>query len=121
MPAASEIDIVGGQLDLVLRSRPELEPHLVRALSRRGDDGDPVEWITHLEAEDPEGYDATVLAIVAGYYMSPIVKELLGYPGQTGAEVSANVYPPYISEGLLDELVERGPIYREPPEDLENA
>jgi hypothetical protein len=56
-----------------------------------------------------------VLAVVAGYYLRPEVQRLLGYPGQVAQEVSVAALPDYVSEGLLERVYERGPIYRPTP------
>jgi hypothetical protein len=41
------------------------------------------------------------------------VRRLLDYPGQLGTPVLIE-YPEYVTEGLLDAVLERGPIYRNP-------
>jgi hypothetical protein len=115
MPAPSSIDIAGRQLDLVLASRPDLEEGLRRALEETGEAEDAIAWVESLRSRDPAGYDALVTAIVAGYYMHPEVKRLLGYPGQVPQEVSVDAYPAYVDEGLLERVYERGPIYRATP------
>jgi hypothetical protein len=113
MPSASSVDIAYGQLDDVLRSRPDLGAHLREALSGPEAE-DALKWLESLVGEDREG---VTLAIVAAYYMHPRVKELLGYPGQQAIGVSVGGFPEYVSEGILDSVVDRGPIYRSPPED----
>jgi hypothetical protein len=115
MPAASEIDISGRQLDLVLRSRPDLIHDLLRAVSQVEEVGDPISWMDRLRKDDPPAHEALAVAIVAGYYMHPEVKSRLGYPGQVSQEVNAGAFPEYVSEGLLERVVERGPIYRPTP------
>jgi hypothetical protein len=108
MPSASSVDIAYGQLDTVLHSRPDLGPHLRNALS--GPEAEnALRWIESLDREERE---AVTVTIVAAYYMHPKVKALLGYPGQQAIGVSVGGFPEYVSEGLLDSVVERGPIYR---------
>ena len=68
-----------------------------------------------VRAEDPSAYDALVTAVVAGYYLHPEVKRLLGYPGQVPEAVRVDTYPDYVDEGLLERVYERGPIYRPTP------
>jgi hypothetical protein len=128
MPAASEVGVAAGQLDAVLHARPDLLTSLRRALTAssavsaaRGDSpptppADEVEaHLAALSEADPEAHHALVLVVLAGYYWSDTVKERLGYPGQTAAVVST-AFPAYIEEGLLDPVLERGEIYRLPPE-----
>jgi hypothetical protein len=115
MPAPSSIDIGGTQLDLVLTSRPDLEPGLARALGAAGEPGDAIGWLAALRTHDPAAHDALVLAVCAGYYLHPDVQRLLGYPGQVAEEVSVGGFPDYVDEGLLERVYERGPIYRPTP------
>ena len=115
MPAPSEVGIGGAQLDAVLASRPDLAGDLRRALDNAGDVADPIAWVETLRDRDPLAYHALVTTIVAGYYMHAEVKRLLGYPGQIPEAVSADGYPDYVEEGLLERVYERGPIYRRTP------
>jgi hypothetical protein len=116
MPGASRVDIGGEQLDAVIASRPDLVVDIRRALEAADEVQDPIAWLEVLRGEDPSGYEALVTAVVAGYYMHPDVKRLLAYPGQVPQAVSVGGFPDYISEGLLERVYERGPIYRPTPE-----
>jgi hypothetical protein len=113
MPAAGEVDVGGTQLDLVLRTLPDLQPHLVRALSWSEPPDSGIEWVRRLQVEDADAYVALTVAIVAAYYTHSEVRRLLDYPGQLGKPVLIE-YPEYVTEGLLDAVLERGPIYRNP-------
>lgn len=115
MPAASAIDIGGRQLDIVVASRPDLAGDLRRALEAARDVEEAIGWLEALRTEDPSGHDALVTVVVAGYYMHPDVKRLLGYPGQAAQQVSVAGFPDYQDEGLLERVYERGPIYRPTP------
>jgi hypothetical protein len=42
------------------------------------------------------------------------VRAAIGYPGQLAKPVTAFDYPAYIAEGLIDQMLERGPIWRDP-------
>ena len=114
MPAPSSVDIGGRQLDVVLGSRPDLAGDLRRALEAADDVKVPIGWLEALRTQDTEGYEALVTVIVAGYYMHPDVKRLLGYPGQVPQPVSVDGFPDYMA-GLLERAYERGPIYRPTP------
>jgi hypothetical protein len=115
MPSPSSVDVAGGQLDLVLASRPDLADDLRRALGAADGVEDAVAWVESLRARDPSAYHALVTAIVAGYYMHPEVKRMLGYPGQVPEAVVVDGYPDYVEEGLLERVYARGPIYRPTP------
>jgi hypothetical protein len=113
MPAASEVDVGGRQLDLVLQWLPDLAPHLVRAMSWSDIPESGIEWARRLQEEDADAYVALTVAIVGAYYTHPEVRRLLGYPGQLAKPVFIG-YPEYATEGLLDAVLDRGSIYREP-------
>jgi hypothetical protein len=115
MPAPSGVGIGGQQLDLVVASRPDLADGIRRALEAAADVDDPIAWLDRLRAEDPLAHEALTTAVVAGYYMHPDVKGLLGYPGQVPQLVSVDGFPDYLTEGLLERVYERGPIYRPTP------
>ena len=115
MPAPSSVGIAAGQLDSVLASRPDLAEGVRRALESACDVQDPIGWLEGLRAEDPAAHNDLVTAVVAGYYMHPDVKRLLGYPGQVPQQVSIDGFPAYLREGLLERVYERGPIYRPTP------
>jgi hypothetical protein len=117
MPAACAVDVGGKQLDLVLTARPDLEEPLVRGLSRAEHVNDALAWMERLGAEDPEAYEGIAATVIGGYYMHPEVKARLGYPGQAAREVNVGGFPEYVSEGLLERVVERGSIYRPTPPD----
>jgi hypothetical protein len=116
MPSAAAMDLSGAQLDLIAQARPDLIPSVRRALATDPGSSSALDWLNRLQREDPEAHDALVLVIVGGYYSHPKVKELLGYPGQVGEPVDADEYLRYVTEGLLDPVIERGPLYREPPD-----
>jgi hypothetical protein len=62
-------------------------------------------WSTDLETFNP------LSSIVAGaYFMTPQIKALIGYPGQQRDPASVDEAANQI-EGLIDPVIERGPIY----------
>lgn len=117
MPAASQMDVGTSQLDVVLASRPDLTPVLERVLAEPVVD-DAAGFVAAIADNDPEGYGAVTLAIVAGYYMHPEVHRLIGYPGQVPKDVQRMSEREIYQEGLMDlaaKVIERGPIYRPTP------
>jgi hypothetical protein len=115
MPAASEVGVADAQLDRILAARPDLVEPLIAALTRRAEA--TTEWLSQLEAEDRAGYEAVLLTIVGGYYTDGDVRRRLGYRGQEPEPVRPEIIPDYAEDGLLDGVVERGPIYRAVPPD----
>ena len=115
MPAASEVGVADGQLDRVLEARPDLLEPLRRAVAQ-ADAEDAERSLAAIHEADAVAHDALLLAVVGGYYMHPRVRELLGYDGQVPVEVRPEIIPNYVEDGLLEPVLERGPIYRAVPE-----
>lgn len=112
MPSAG--DVVGdARLRFVLNARPDLVDPLRAAL--RGEIGDdPAARLAALERDEPAHHAALVLVVVGAYYTDKDVRERLGYPGQVAKPVAAWQYPPYLEEGLTDQVLARGPVWRDP-------
>ena len=112
MPSAAAI-VTDAELGFVVRARPDLLEPLRRALrSELGED--PVARLAALTEHDPEALATLQLVIVAGYYTDDGVRARIGYQGQLAKPGSALDYPAYLEEGLLDRVIERGPIWRDP-------
>jgi len=112
MPSAA--DIVGDdRLRFVLNARPDLIAPLRAAL--RPELGDDVQTrLDSLGRDEPSTLGLLQLVIVAGYYTDRTVRELIGYPGQMALELRSWEYPAYLEEGLIDAVLARGPVWRDP-------
>jgi hypothetical protein len=114
MPSVSDSDPDGWWLERALEARPDLvEP--VRALLSARPGLDSLEAIAVAEAKNPNGVAALVTITAGRYYMSPRVRELLGYPGQGGRDPALPTYGWERAAAQLRRVVERGPIYRLAP------
>jgi len=114
MPAASQVEVQGKWLDRVLRARPDLASDLARVLvEARG--REPVAEIARLQQGDPSGFATLALCVTGAYYMNPRIRKLIGYPGQIKNVPYPDEADYYLRDGLLDPVLERGPIYRPPP------
>ena len=112
MPAAGDV-ATDVRLRFVLNARPDLaEPLMVALRGELGDD--PVTRLAALERDEPAHHAALVLVVVGAYYTDKDVRERLGYPGQVAKPVVAWRYPPYLEEGLTDQVLARGPVWRDP-------
>ena len=67
-----------------------------------------------LARDNPQALGALQLVIVAGYYTDKTVRELIGYPGQMALSLRSWELPEYLDEGLIDAVLARGPIWRDP-------
>ncbi|HEY7130894.1 MAG TPA: hypothetical protein VH440_01525 [Candidatus Limnocylindrales bacterium] len=112
MPSAAEV-VSADRLRFVLAARPDLLEPMRRAL-RAGLGDDPAARVAALQRDDPAALGALQLAIVGGYYTDKRVRELIGYPGQEAITIRTWEVPPYIEEGLIDAVLARGPLWRDP-------
>jgi len=111
MPSAADV-VDDDRLAFVLRARPDLADPLKAAL--RGEFGDDVAGRLARLADEPTNLSALQLAIVGGYYTDKRVRDLIGYPGQMALELRSWEYPAYLEEGLIDAVLARGPVWRDP-------
>ena len=112
MPSAA--DVLGDdRLRFVLNARRDLIEPLRAAL--RSELGDDVQArLDALGRDEPSTLGAVQLVIVAGYYTDRRVRELIGYPGQAAIELRSWEYPVYLEEGLIDAVLARGSLWRDP-------
>lgn len=112
MPSASDV-LTDARLRFVLSARPDLlEPLRASLRSDLGDD--VVSRIDTLGRDEPATLYALQLVIVGGYYTDAQVRERIGYPGQMALELRSWEYPAYLEEGLIDAVLARGPVWRDP-------
>ncbi len=116
MPSASQADVHGAVLDRVVELRPDLREAFFRGLNKISGQ-DAQQAAETLNRDDTEALGAIGLLASAAYYMQPEVRALIGYPGQENRPVDADSEPEYVANGMLQVVIDRGPIYRPTPED----
>ena len=118
IPAAGEMPSAGAvlsdaRLRFVLNARPDLfEPLRAALRPKLGDD--ITSRLDVLGRDEPATLYALQLVIVGGYYTDAKVRDLIGYPGQLALELRSWEYPAYLEEGLIDAVLARGPVWRDP-------
>lgn len=112
MPAASAIGISGAMLETVLNFRPDLRPELVDLL-RDADGQDPEPWVRQLAEHDPVRFRTLGAVVAHGYYLNADVRWAIGYPGQERLPFDADALPEYVSNGMMQRVIDRGPIWRD--------
>jgi len=112
MPSAADV-VTDERLRFVLNARPDLAEPLKQAL--RPDLGSDTEArLATLGTAESATLNALQLVIVSACYTDARVRELIGYPGQVAITVRSWEYPPYLDEGLIDAVLARGPVWRDP-------
>ena len=112
MPSAGAV-VGDARLRFVLGARPDLAEPLPAAL-RPELGADPAARLAALERDEPDHHAALLLVVVGGYYTDKDVRERLGYPGQEAKTLYSWKFPAYVEEGLIDQVLARGPIWRDP-------
>ncbi len=115
MPAASEMNVHGTMLDRILGLRPDLTEAFRRGLATSAGKV-PTDAAETLNREDAEALAAVSIVAAAGYYMVPAVRKLIGYPGQENRPADPDEKPEYLTNGMLQQVIDRGPIYVPTPE-----
>jgi hypothetical protein len=110
MPSATQVGVRDETMDRLLGLRPDLREAFMRGI-RKAMGQDPREAAEALNKNDPEALTAIGLIASAGYYMSDRVRELIGYPGQEKRPGNPDEEPEYVTNGMLQEVIDRGPIY----------
>lgn len=114
LPSASEADVHGRWIDRTLAARPDLAEPVNEVISR---DTDATSELKRIQVEEPGLFDKFSYAIAGAYLMNPRVRKGLGLPG--AAPVKNPAYQDeadyYLADGILDPVIERGPIYRSTP------
>ena len=110
--AASDAGVATRGLDEVLCCRPELfEPLKSLIASARG--REPREFLDDLKCSDPLVFGLFADFVGGAYFLNASVREKLGYGGQTSRPIDPR--PDYLDDGLLQSVIDRGPIYRATP------
>jgi hypothetical protein len=112
MPSAADV-LTDDRLRFALNARPDLLDPL-RAALRPELGGDVGARLEALGRDEPSTLGALQLVIVAGYYTDRRVRELIGYPGQAAIEIRSWEYPAYLEDGLIDAVLARGQVWRDP-------
>ncbi len=107
--SASEAQVGGEWLDKVLEVRPDLAKELKRVL-QLGCRRPPEIEVAELQANDSAGFGSLTEVVAGAYFMNPRVRAALGYEGQTARPIDPA--PSYQEDGLLQSVIDRGPIYR---------
>jgi hypothetical protein len=112
-PKASDAEQFVPYLHLALAARADVFDAVLKAVDELVDVPDESLYgaLKTMWAQDKFTFDPLSSIIAGAYFMTPQVKELVGYPGQhrdpAGLEDAANE----LETGILEPVLERGPIY----------
>jgi hypothetical protein len=112
MPSASEAGVADQGLDAVLSARPDLVDGL-RELLRQAAGQAPSLAVSSLRSTSPALFGLLGEIVAGAYFMNPAVRQAIDYRGQTPRPIDP--HPDYLEDGLLESVIQRGPIYRPTP------
>ena len=108
-PSASEAGVANEGLDYVLNCRPDVADGL-KALLEAAHGRPAAQVVMDLQKNDPAAFGLLTDLVPGAYFLNPNVREKLGYGGQTAKAIDPHV--DYLDDGLLQSVIDRGPIYR---------
>jgi hypothetical protein len=111
-PCASEAGVANQGLDQVLAVRPDLLDPL-KSLLVRAKDRSPAEFLRELQRSDPAAFGVLAELVPGAYFLNGDVRARLKYDGQSARSIDP--HQDYLDDGLLQSVIDRGPIYRATP------
>ena len=116
VPGTTGVDDYPALLDLALAARRDAFADIVAQLARLDGLG-PEDLGAALrrasDAGDP-GFGVLSAVLAGAYLLAPAVRERIGYPGQAARPPRFDLAAEQITDGILDPVIERGPIHRDP-------
>ena len=111
-PSASEAGAADEGLDQLLAVRPDLLDPL-KNLLLRAKDRSPAEFLHEIQRNDPALFGVLAESVPGAYFLNPGVRAKLKYDGQSARPIDPRA--DYLDDGLLQSVIDRGPIYRPTP------
>ena len=116
-PRPSTLDGFDQWLDRAVAARGEDANRLRELLASLREVSTDLLWdrLRALDANDPDGFQLLSTVVAGAYLMHPVVREIIGYPGQTYNPPSLEEAADQLADGIMDPVVERGPIFVDIP------
>src|SRR5262245_40578744 len=111
--SASQAEVAAVWLDKVLEARPDLSEGL-RSILDNARGCEPAQFVAELPGSDAAAFGILAEVVAGAYFMNPLVQQAIGYAGQT--PLAIDPHPDYLDDGLLESVIQRGPIYRPTPD-----
>ena len=109
--APSSLPDYRDHLDTALRARAESVAALLAALERLDAEAELMPQLKRMHGADQESFDLLSSVVAGAYLLAPSVRQAIGYPGQGSNPAPLALASDQLSDGILDPVIERGPIY----------
>lgn len=113
MPSFSDVCSFA-DVEKSLDFRVDLKEGFARGIATDLGDGAQAH-LDRINRQDGEAFNAITTIAIATYYMSPRVRDLIGYPGQENVPYDSRATQVYLTDGSLGRVVARGRKYRPTP------
>lgn len=112
-PKASDAVDYSSYLHLALGARTDVFGVVISAVEKLADVPESGLWeaLKQMSIEDRSTFDPLSSILAGAYFMTPQVKELIGYPGQHRDPAPLEQAADELRTGILDPVLERGHIY----------
>ncbi len=112
-PKASDAVDYTSYLQLALGARTDVFSAVISGLGKLAAVADSDLWdaLKQMSVDDKFTFDPLSSILAGAYFMTPQVKELIGYPGQHRDPAPLEQAADELSTGILDPVLERGYFY----------
>jgi hypothetical protein len=116
VPSAAAAPGYTAWLDRALAARTDAFDGIVVAAGRLHDVHGPelLDALRRMSTEEPDAFHGLSAVLAGAYLMIPEVRAAIGYPGQIRHPAAFDAAADEIMSGILDPVIERGPIYVDP-------
>jgi hypothetical protein len=99
-------------LDVALATRVDMFDAVIDVLNEAANVEDAWAWLRALQRERPAVFRPLSSVLAGAYLMIPEIRKQVNYPGQGRNPAPFDQAANELSDGILDPVLERGPIYR---------
>ena len=89
--------------------------HLGQEPAREAREAPLPDAVSTMQKTDTDAWRALRTAAYGAYYTSGRVQAAIGYTGQLASPFDPDEKPEYMSNGMIDAVLARGPIWRQAP------
>jgi len=114
VPPPSECIEFADTLAVAIAARIDVFDEIVSALARAAAVAHPDQWLRELDQEEPLVFASLSTVLAGAYLMVPSIQSYVGYQGQGRHPAPPTQIGEELADGLLDPVIDRGPIYRTP-------
>ncbi len=113
-PALREADPDARWLTVAFAARDDRADDVRALLDQLPEVGDPKPWLRRLRSDHRDVFDALASVIAGAYYMTPTVRDLIGYPGQERRPAPVTLAADELSDEIFEGAMNYDRSFRKP-------